>query len=66
MKYTFEILGISPVLDFFSHQQTFIKETYQQASNTWELINAHSMLSLNPSRLFLRKGVGKWIGLWIR
>lgn len=25
MKYTFEILGISPVLDFFNHQQKFIQ-----------------------------------------
>ena len=25
MKYTFEILGISPALDFFNHQQTFIQ-----------------------------------------
>ncbi len=24
MKYAFEILGISPVIDFFNHQQTFI------------------------------------------
>lgn len=25
MKYTFEILGISPILDFFNHQQKFIQ-----------------------------------------
>jgi plasmid maintenance system antidote protein VapI len=29
MKYTFEILGISPVLDFFNHQQKF----YQRATS---------------------------------
>lgn len=27
MKYTFEILGISPVLDFFNHQQRLVQET---------------------------------------
>jgi hypothetical protein len=27
MKYTFELLGISPVLDFFNHQQKFIQKT---------------------------------------
>lgn len=26
MKYTFELLGISPVLDFFNHQQKFIQK----------------------------------------
>jgi hypothetical protein len=26
MKYTFEILGISPVLDFFNHQQQFVQK----------------------------------------
>lgn len=27
MNYTFELLGISPVLDFFNHQQKFIHKT---------------------------------------
>ncbi len=27
MNYTFELLGISPVLDFFNHQQKFIQKT---------------------------------------
>ncbi len=27
MKYTFELLGISPVLDFFNHQQQLIQQT---------------------------------------
>ena len=27
MKYTFELLGISPVLDFFNHQQKLIQKT---------------------------------------
>lgn len=27
MKYTFELLGISPVLDFFNHQQQFLQKT---------------------------------------
>ena len=27
MKYTFELLGISPVLDFFNHQQKFLQKT---------------------------------------
>jgi hypothetical protein len=27
MKYTFELLGISPVLDFFNHQQKFLEKT---------------------------------------
>lgn len=27
MKYTFALLGISPVLDFFNHQQKFIQKT---------------------------------------
>lgn len=26
MKYTFELLGISPVLDFFNHQQNFVQK----------------------------------------
>ncbi|HEY9832300.1 MAG TPA: hypothetical protein V6D26_17070 [Stenomitos sp.] len=26
MKYTFELLGISPVLDFFNHQQSFVQK----------------------------------------
>jgi hypothetical protein len=27
MKYTFELLGISPILDFFNHQQKFLQKT---------------------------------------
>jgi hypothetical protein len=27
MNYSFELLGISPVLDFFNHQQKFIQKT---------------------------------------
>lgn len=27
MKYTFEFLGISPVLDFFNHQQKFLQKS---------------------------------------
>ena len=27
MKYTFELLGISPILDFFNHQQKLIQKT---------------------------------------
>lgn len=27
MKYTFELLGISPVINFFNHQQTFLQKT---------------------------------------
>jgi hypothetical protein len=27
MKYTFEFLGISPVLDFFTHQQNFLEKS---------------------------------------
>jgi hypothetical protein len=27
MKYTFELLGISPVLDFFNHQQNFLQKS---------------------------------------
>lgn len=26
MKYTFELLGLSPVLDFFNHQQTLVEK----------------------------------------
>ena len=28
MSYTFELLGITPILDFFNHQQTLISDPY--------------------------------------
>jgi hypothetical protein len=38
MNYTFELLGISPVLDFFNHQQKFIQK---MSSTGIEYLGSH-------------------------